>query len=233
MIYQGQEQHFSGGGVPVNREALWTSEYDIYAPLYNFTAKVNMLRKQAIRIDRDYLENELYVLTSADGYATFRKGYENRHIVAVYTIHGEEEPYRDIRIPRAGRRRLEMTEITTCTNYTLDDWGALTVTMHKGLPKIFFPADQMGGSKLCGVGDWPPAGTAKAGNGSSPNDSQDWEKTDTKPNDKWGRRPGRKGTRPIYKKKKPPRPKESGTKRARDQATVRLLALALGVFYMG
>ncbi|KAE8345817.1 glycoside hydrolase superfamily [Aspergillus arachidicola] len=47
MIYQGQEQHFSGTHDPDNREALWLSNYEIHSPLYKLIATLNTLRKHA------------------------------------------------------------------------------------------------------------------------------------------------------------------------------------------
>ncbi|EEP76904.1 hypothetical protein UREG_01753 [Uncinocarpus reesii 1704] len=215
MYYQGQEQHFSGDGVPENREALWLSKYNTRSPLYNFTASVNQIRRQAIRVDRDYLEHPLYPLSNENGISAFRKGHDGRHIIVVYSRHGEDGASRSIKIPRCGHQHLEFTEITTCRNHTLDDWGALRVTVYNGLPKIFFPANQMGGSGLCGFGDWPISGSKKKGEGKSNIDKTHWT-NEIPVNPKWGRRPGREGSRPVHRakaknSKKKKRPKISGS----------------------
>ena len=39
IIYEGQEQHFSGGNDPGNREAVWPTGYSTSAPLHGFIAK--------------------------------------------------------------------------------------------------------------------------------------------------------------------------------------------------
>ncbi|KAI1932833.1 hypothetical protein LOZ12_004387 [Ophidiomyces ophidiicola] len=208
MYYQGQEQHLSGDRAPTNHEALWLSKYNISAPLYQFTAMVNKLRQQAIRIDDDYLEQELYPLSVEDGISSFRKGYQPRQVITVYSNHGENGGHYDFRIPRIGTENLILTEITTCTNYTTDTWGALNLVVENGLPKIFFPADQMGGSGLCSVGNWPARGSKKVGGGKSPSDKQHWEVTEIDVNPKWGRRPGRLGSRPTHSVKHIP--KQSG-----------------------
>ena len=41
IIYQGQEQHYSGGSVPANRETVWTSGFNTNAQLRSAVAKSN------------------------------------------------------------------------------------------------------------------------------------------------------------------------------------------------
>ncbi|KKA22539.1 Alpha-amylase A [Rasamsonia emersonii CBS 393.64] len=55
IIYAGQEQHYSGGNDPGNREATWLSGYDISAELYKFIASANGIRSHAISKDSGYL----------------------------------------------------------------------------------------------------------------------------------------------------------------------------------
>ena len=55
VVYYGQEQHFSGGNDPDNREALWTSGYDTTSPLYTLIATSNKLRSHAISNDQEYV----------------------------------------------------------------------------------------------------------------------------------------------------------------------------------
>nr|KMM70027.1 alpha-amylase 1 [Coccidioides posadasii RMSCC 3488] len=225
MFYQGQEQHLSGDGTPANREALWLSNYDTDAPLYKFMALVNKIRKQAIRVDPDYLGHQVYPLADMNGISSFRKGNEGRHIIAIYSSHGEDGFSHQLRIPRSGHQRLELTEITTCENYTLDHWGALQVKVENGLPKIFFPANQMGGSGLCGFGDWPIRGSRTKGNGVSSSEETPWV-TEVHENPKWGRRPGRLGSRPRDKQQK------SRSRRAWSDPLGCLFLFALVAFHL-
>lgn len=55
IIYAGQEQHYSGGADPANREATWLSGYSTSAPLYSFIGQTNQLRNQAIYKNSTYL----------------------------------------------------------------------------------------------------------------------------------------------------------------------------------
>lgn len=54
IIYAGQEQHYSGGSNPWNREATWLSGFDTSAELYQFIAVLNQIRNYAIAWDNGY-----------------------------------------------------------------------------------------------------------------------------------------------------------------------------------
>lgn len=53
IIYAGQEQHYSGGNDPANREAVWLSGYSTTSELYKFIAVSNQIRNHAISVDGD------------------------------------------------------------------------------------------------------------------------------------------------------------------------------------
>lgn len=55
IIYEGQEQHYDGGGTPNQREAIWLSDYSTTAELYTHIASLNQIRNQAIFKDAGYL----------------------------------------------------------------------------------------------------------------------------------------------------------------------------------
>jgi alpha-amylase len=55
MIYAGQEQHYSGGSDPYNREATWLSGYSTESELYKLVAASNAIRTHAIGQDEGYL----------------------------------------------------------------------------------------------------------------------------------------------------------------------------------
>lgn len=55
IVYAGQEQHYSGGNDPANREATWLSAYNTNAELYRFIASANAIRAYAIGHDSGYL----------------------------------------------------------------------------------------------------------------------------------------------------------------------------------
>lgn len=55
IVYAGQEQHYSGGNDPYNREATWLSGYKTTSELYTHIATSNKIRTHAISQDSGYL----------------------------------------------------------------------------------------------------------------------------------------------------------------------------------
>jgi alpha-amylase len=68
ILYYGQEQHYSGGNIPLNREALWSSDYSTTAQLYTHTATSNAIRTLAITKDSSYLTYQVRSQTRAYQY---------------------------------------------------------------------------------------------------------------------------------------------------------------------
>ena len=154
MIYQGQEQGFSGAGVPDNREALWTSSFSTTHPLYSFTAVMNALRRHAIAVDAPgYLSYQSHVIYSDNSTVAFRKGLEGRQVVSVLSTGGEQTGEYTLDLPTAYTPGSLVTDVVACSNYTVNDYGQLTLAMGGGVPKVLFPSAKMNGSALCGFGD--------------------------------------------------------------------------------
>jgi alpha-amylase len=59
IIYAGQEQHYSGGSDPDNREATWLSGYSTTAELYEFIATTNKIRALAVSSDSSYITTKV------------------------------------------------------------------------------------------------------------------------------------------------------------------------------
>jgi alpha-amylase len=153
MIYQGQEQGFSGDGVPANREAIWQSGFDTNHELYQFTKLMNRIRRQAINVNSDYLDYESHAIYSDNSTIAFRKGSESRQIVSVLGSSGEQTGDHDLTLPTAFTSGTQVTDVVRCSNYTVNDYGQLTLPMGGGLPFVLFPASRMNGSELCGFGN--------------------------------------------------------------------------------
>ncbi|KAK9330745.1 glycoside hydrolase superfamily [Lipomyces starkeyi] len=67
IIYYGFEQRFNGGYDPVNRETMWSSDYNTSVPLYNYIARLNSIRKYAASItgnDAFYTEDTVFLSSS-------------------------------------------------------------------------------------------------------------------------------------------------------------------------
>ncbi|KAL9040215.1 MAG: hypothetical protein Q9214_004578, partial [Letrouitia sp. 1 TL-2023] len=132
IIYQGQEQHFSGGNDPENREALWTSAYSTKAPLYTFIASVNQIRNQEIYKSPAYLTSRASVAYSDNHNIAIRKG----HILTVFTNLGSNPPSDNLTLSDTGFGPNEqMVEILTCSNSTINANGSLDVSLDSGRPQ--------------------------------------------------------------------------------------------------
>lgn len=149
IIYEGQEQHYSGGSVPLNREAIWTSGYDKTSTLYTYIASLNQIRQQAIAWESTYLTYQNWPVYSDASTIAMRKGA----MISVFSNLGAngssytldlgstEHPY------TAGE---SVMEILSCTEYTVSSSLNLTIEMSGGLPRVFYPTASLAGSGICG-----------------------------------------------------------------------------------
>lgn len=150
MIYQGQEQHLDGPGTPKNREALWLSNYDTKAELYQLIGKLNAIRKHAYNLGSDYLDAQTVPLYRGGSELAFHKGVEGRHVVMVLSTQGAQgHPY-PLYLKVSYNPGVTVTEVLNCVEYTVDNAGQLIVPMEQGEPRVFFPTQLMDGSGLCG-----------------------------------------------------------------------------------
>jgi alpha-amylase len=151
IIYQGQEQHYSGSGTPNQREAIWLSGYSTTATLYTFITTLNALRSRAIAQDSTYLSYQAYPVYSDSNTIVMRKGYTGYQVIGVYTNVGS-----------SGSKTLTLTssmtgftasqslvDVLSCTAFTADSSGNLAVTLSSGLPRVFYPLARLTGSGIC------------------------------------------------------------------------------------
>ncbi|KAL3468403.1 glycoside hydrolase superfamily [Aspergillus heterothallicus] len=151
IIYQGQEQHFSGARDPENREALWLSSYNTSSPLYHLTATLNKLRKHAIQIDPDYyISSQTYPVYRGSSEMAFRKGREGRHVVMVLSTQGSRSGAYTIRMMNGYQPSYVVMDVLSCRTWTVNDMGELRLDMDKGEPRVLYPEALMRGSGLCG-----------------------------------------------------------------------------------
>lgn len=155
IIYEGQEQHYTGGGVPNNREAIWLSGYSTTAPLYTWIAKMNQIRNQAIYKDGAYVTYKAYPVHSDSSTIVMRKGDTNYQVIGVFSNLGANGASYTLTLPSSDTgftASQSVYEIGSCTLYTTDSSGNLAVSMASGLPRIFYPTAQLQGSGICGLG---------------------------------------------------------------------------------
>jgi alpha-amylase len=144
IIYAGQEQHYSGGNNPWNREATWLSGYDTTAELYTFIAVLNQIRNYAIEWDNGYTTYKTYPIYQDDNNLAIRKGSDESQIVTVLSNVGTDADSYSLTISGTDFTAGEvLTELISCTNVTVDDSGDVEVTMSGGLPSVLYPAAKL------------------------------------------------------------------------------------------
>jgi alpha-amylase len=137
IIYEGQEQGYTGGADPANREAVWLSGYSTSSTLYTFIAKVNQIRNQAIYKSPDYLTYMAYPIYYDGSTIAMRKGFDGNQIVGVYSNLGENGASYILTLGNTGYVAGEsVIEILTCTTVMTDSQGNIAVAMGRGLPKV-------------------------------------------------------------------------------------------------
>lgn len=153
IVYQGQEQEFSGAGVPYNREALWESNYDQSADLYLHIKKLNQIRSWAISQDSRYLTYNAWPIQSTSNDIVMRKGYVGRQLVFLCSNRGSNGATVTITVGATNSGftpQQSVMEVLSCKKYTTDSRGNLGVQIPNGLPSVLYPTAALNGSGICG-----------------------------------------------------------------------------------
>lgn len=151
VVYQGQEQHYAGGGTPKNREAIWSSGFTTSSPLYAMIGAINRLRSWAIRMDGGYLGYQAYAVYTDYNVIAMRKGSAGSQVVGVYSNLGSSGSKSLVLSSSmtgfvAGQ---SVVDVLSCSAYTVDNGGNLGLTISNGQPKVFYPLAQLVGSGIC------------------------------------------------------------------------------------
>lgn len=153
IIYEGQEQHYSGGSTPDNREAVWLSGYDTSATLYSWITNLNAIRSWAISEDSTYLTYLAWPIYSDSHTIGMRKGNTGKQIVGVYSNVGASGSTTvALEASSTGfTANQALTDVMSCDSFTADSSGDLSVTISSGLPRILYPTSALSGSSICGA----------------------------------------------------------------------------------
>ncbi|KUJ09148.1 alpha-amylase [Mollisia scopiformis] len=152
IIYEGQEQHYSGSGVPYNREAIWLSGYSTTSTFYTWIASLNQIRNQAIYLSSAYVTYKAYPIYSDTTTIAMRKGATNYQIISVFSNLGAGGSSYTLTLSSAETgftANQALVEVMSCTAYTTDSSGNLAVAMAGGLPRVFYPEAGLAGSGIC------------------------------------------------------------------------------------
>jgi alpha-amylase len=168
VVYQGQEQHYAGGAVPADREAIWLSGYSKSATLYTWITALNKIRARAISQDSSYLSYQAYPVYTESNNIVMRKGWAGYQVIGVFTNKGS-----------SGSSSLTLTtsmtgftagqavvDVMSCTAFIADSSGSLGVTLSGGIPRVFYPSARLSGSGICASGTatttWSTSRTSSA-----------------------------------------------------------------------
>ena len=137
IIYQGQEQHYAGGAVPNNREAVWLSGYNTQSTLYGYIAKVNQLRNHAVSVDTGFTTWQSMVIYQDTTTIAIRKGTGNYPVIGVWSNKGSKGAAYNQSIGVTGYDTgAAVVEIVGCKHMTAGTNGTLNVAMGQGAPKV-------------------------------------------------------------------------------------------------
>ena len=153
IIYQGQEQHFSGASDPNNREPLWTSNYATSNELYTWIQKLNQIRNQAVYVGgTTYTTYQAWPMAPDSKTIVLRKGVAGSQVVSVHTNVGANGGSHSVSLGSdytGFTANQALTEVMSCATVTTDGSGTLAFTQGPET-KVFFPSAKLEGSGVCG-----------------------------------------------------------------------------------
>ena len=81
-----------------------------------------------------------------------RKGYNGSQIITVLNNFGVLSPNYTLPLSGTGfTAGMEVTDLLSCTNSTINSSNTLDVSMRQGLPQVFYPTQLLAGSGMCGT----------------------------------------------------------------------------------
>lgn len=130
IIYYGQEQQYSGGADPGNREALWTSGYNTDSDLYKWITTINKIRSTAISESSTYISYQAYPAYSDSHVIAMKKA----DVIGVFTNSGTSSSATVTGFTASQA----VCDVISGTSYTASSSGSLTINVGP-LPAIFVP----------------------------------------------------------------------------------------------
>ncbi|KKA19189.1 Alpha-amylase [Rasamsonia emersonii CBS 393.64] len=189
VFYYGEEQHLSGAYNPVNREALWLTDYSWNTTSLPFLVKsLNRLRSYAAvngtqftaanEPGNDYLTFIMYPIYNSTHILALRKGFVGNQVISVLSNlgtypDGNVETKIVLNATGTGfQPGQSVTEILSCQTVLTDENGNLDVDLHDGGPRVYYPTDSLNiYSDLCGHHEAQPATSGNSSSGTSPKKS--------------------------------------------------------------
>nr|ABF72530.1 alpha amylase AMYI.1 [Ophiostoma floccosum] len=165
IVYSGQEQHYSGGADPANREATWLSGYSTTATLYKHIKTTNQIRSLIIGKDSSWATSANSPFYQDSNTIAMLKGSASgSKVLTVLSNKGASGSSYTLSLGSTGYSSgASLVELYSCTTVTVDSSGNVPVPMASGLPRVLVPSSWVSGSGLCGTAVTTGTATATAG----------------------------------------------------------------------
>ncbi|BCS13451.1 alpha-amylase [Aspergillus luchuensis IFO 4308] len=191
ILYYGEEQHLTGSYNPVNREALWLTNYSMHSTsLPALVKSLNRLRSYASGDGEQYTQNS----QSGSDYLSYlsapiynsthilatRKGFAGNQVVSVVSNLGAKPASKAATKITLGsdetgfQSKQNVTEILSCKTYVTDSSGNLAVDLSSdGGPRVYYPTDSLKDSTdICDDQTKSATPSSSAASSVSPNQSK-------------------------------------------------------------
>lgn len=146
VVYYGQEQYFSGGSDPMNREPLWPSGYQ-NTTAYQIITALNKFRNYVIRSSPEWLTSPSEVISTSPVGIALLKG----NVVSVMTTIGSPPQNVSMGVYTPFSRGMALTDILSCKQLVVGSNQTVAVDYSLGgHPSVLIPSQLLTGSDLCG-----------------------------------------------------------------------------------
>ncbi|GKZ32785.1 hypothetical protein AbraIFM66950_002409 [Aspergillus brasiliensis] len=191
ILYYGEEQHLSGAYNPVNREALWLTNYSMRSTsLPSLVQSLNRIRSYASgdgeqhtqdsASGTDYLSYLSAPIYNSTHILATRKGFAGNQVVSVVSNLGAKPASKattKITLDSDGtgfQSKQNVTEILSCKTYVTDSSGNLAVDLSSdGGPRVYYPTDSLKDSTdICGDQTKSATPSSSAASSASPSQSR-------------------------------------------------------------
>jgi len=155
VVYYGQEQLFSGGSDPMNREPLWPSGYK-NTTAYQIITALNKFRNYMIHSSPDWLMSPSEIISTSHIGISVLKG----NVVSVMTTIGSPPQNVSMGVYTPFSHNMALTDILSCTQLVVGSNQTVAVDYAKGgHPSILIPSQLLTGSGMCGYSSSVPNNT--------------------------------------------------------------------------
>ncbi|EKM52807.1 glycoside hydrolase family 13 protein [Phanerochaete carnosa HHB-10118-sp] len=139
IMYYGQEQGYTGGADPANREALWLSGYETDKPLVQHAQALNAARKAAASANSNFYNTSLKFIESSASQIVASKP----PLLALLTNQGSSSSPQWTVSSAGYQPNEDLVDVVSCTKVTADSNGGVSATAQGGNPMVLVPASAL------------------------------------------------------------------------------------------